>query len=240
MNKHMALSKVGLIVLTAVSLFVCPLLTGGYGLGYGVPRLAEARQIEFTPHVATLEAEATSPTVLGPHAWTIGELFSCPRGHPERCRPDLATSQGNEYFGYGEIAGSPGLYLVWVSDSSSTRHLVVQSTDPQLQGDTRTDDFSDLLIRRDQEIQTRDGALGRTEITGITTGVALSLLAFCPVTWGTACVAAGITLGVGALVTVGVSENERANADSRVQDLETNLIGRFEQLANSARSSGSE
>jgi len=237
MKNRKALSKAGLIVVIAVSLFVCPLATGGYGLGYGLSRPAEARQIEFTPHVATLEAEATPQTVIGPHSWTIGEMIFCPRGHPERCRPDLATSHGDSHFGFGEIAGSPGLYLVWVTDSNETRYLVVQGTDAQLQGETLSDDYSDILQLLETELENSDSALGVSQITGLATGIALSLLPLCPLTWGAACIGAAMTLGVSALIAVGVSENGRAGAEERARKLESNLLGRFDQLVLTTRSS---
>ena len=131
MKNHKALSRAGLIVVIAVSLFVCPLATGGYGLGYGLSRPAEARQIEFTPHVSTLEAEGTRQAAT---LATVGPGQSFEEGDPTRPKV-MGIEDGDNQFGYGPLSGDPDLYAVWVTDSQGTHYLIVHKDSELLRGD---------------------------------------------------------------------------------------------------------
>jgi len=144
MTKRKAISRAGLIVVIAISLFVCPLLTGDYGLGYGVPRVAEARQIEFTPHVATLEAEGTPESATLP---TLGPGQSFEDGDPSLPVMEEESLVGDSIYGFGRLLGDPDLYLVWMTDGNGKHYLVVQGTSEVLTGGNDPDSGYLRLVR---------------------------------------------------------------------------------------------
>jgi len=124
-----------------VSLFVCPLATGGYGLGLSRP--AEARQIEFTPHVSTLEADATQQAAI---LATVGPGQSFEDDDPRR--PEIETIAGDERFGYGFLTENPELYAVWVTDENGTHYLIVEETSEVVRGAGDMAGFARLIADR--------------------------------------------------------------------------------------------
>ena len=217
----------GLIVVITVSLFVCPLATGGYGLGYGLPRPAEARQIEFTPHVSTLEAEAspepaTLPT-LGP-----GQFFS------EDNKPKVISVHGDERFGWGDIPGNSNLVLIWVTDEEGTSYLAVEKGSDFFLGylDKATnsrsaDGFEDLVQQHDEKKEQFDAAGDEGFGSALAASVLLAGLALCPETGGAGCVAGIVGAFAVALGNTGRNFVRGLSLRSQLDVAEGNLLGKF-------------
>jgi hypothetical protein len=187
-------------------------------------------QIEFTPNVATLQAQATPEAILAPFVWEAGRAFDCPVGLPDRCRPELTTMAGDDYFGYGEISGAPGLRLVWVTDESGTHYLVVDETNPGF-GGSLPDDFSDFIAQRDAAIAARDGAQSTGQTTVAVGGTAvLVMVALCPETLGATCLGAGIGIVVAGIANTIIQSSNSRRADRDLEAAEANLLGRFGAL----------
>jgi hypothetical protein len=236
--------RIGLVVLVAISLFVCPLAAGGFGLG------GANAQIAFTPNVSNLVLTQTVEGVsIGAFAWEAGMTFDCPRGEPESCLLDPSTEVvsivGDEEFGYGEIRDSGGLYAVWVTDERGTHYLVVDGSDPQLTAD-RADHFASLVSDRAEDQAAIDERMAEIDgERGLRYGLDVGSLATILVGAG-ACTF--ITVGgcilpfaAGALTLVG---NAMAHASAQASleatlpalqeelaQTERNLIGRFEAMA---------
>ncbi len=107
MRDRKKMFRIGLVVLLAISLFVCPLAAGGLGL-----RGANA-QIAFTPNVSTQEL---TQTIEGPG---LGAVTPVPPVGPGQYfeesdpnRPAVLGVQGDERYGWGHVAGHPGLVLI--------------------------------------------------------------------------------------------------------------------------------
>jgi hypothetical protein len=218
--------RIGLVVLVAISLFVCPLAAGGFGPPYGAFAQGE-RRFPFTPSIAPLEMTVTpGPWLLG-ETWEVGMAFDCRPGRPANCAPDLETRTGDDYFGYGEISGWPGLYLIWVTDEEATHCYVTVSTEGQFSSDTVPDDFSDLTTLRDEQVSALESARDTADIIGGVTGLAVPfLLILCPVTVVTCFgVAAGATIG--AVIGAGTSYNAADRAEERISVIQGNLRARF-------------
>jgi hypothetical protein len=219
--------RVGVVIFLVFSMLACPLAMNGF-----TPRSDAHAQIEFTPNVATLTITETAvPVTIGPLVWAPGMSFDCPVGMPERCRPDLANMHGDDFFGWGEILGSPDLRLIWITDETGTHYLVVAADDPQFAGLPDGSSFTDLLEDRMAEIrylQDRHaegfGSMaGPTLITG-------ALLVLCPETAGVTCLLAGVTaFGTGVANFIRNMMLSDA-ASARFQRVEDNLQGRFEQM----------
>jgi len=92
------------MLLVAVSLFACPLAgTAVMGAGERAYAEGEARQIQFTPNMATLKVQSTpQPTpvaTIGPGAYFEG---SDPK------RPEVEYIEGGDgQFGYGPLKDHP-------------------------------------------------------------------------------------------------------------------------------------
>jgi hypothetical protein len=143
---------------------------------------------------------------------------------------------GDDYYGYGEISGSTGLRLVWVTDESGTHYLVVDEGNPDFAGNL-PDDFADFIAQRDGAIAARDAAQSSALRTaGVGSGAVLLMLALCPETFGATCLGAGIGIVVGVISNaINQSDNSR-RADGDIERAEANLLGRFDALRASAGS----
>jgi hypothetical protein len=186
--------KVGLTVIAVFSLFVC-LSTGA------ASARAPWRQIDFTPDIPDLGATPIPPPTLIP---TLGPGQS----FDDATRPSTITTVGDGEFGYGEIAGRPGLYLIWVTDDTGTRYYTVEGNDPQFRGDTRDDDFVDLIGAREETLRQIEDVQDRIyEHQGARAGFDLGAVGLvglgiivCGLVTGGACF---VPFGVGGLVLVG-------------------------------------
>jgi hypothetical protein len=187
-------------------------------------------QIEFTPNVATLQAQGTPYSILSPLVWEAGRTFDCPVGLPERCRPKLSSIVGDDYFGYGGIPGSPDLRLIWVTDEQGTHYFVVGASNGEFASEALRDDFSDFIEQRSEAITARNTADSSGNTTGVVGGLAVGLLALCPETWGLTCLGAAITIAVGGVINI-INQSALENAaEESLAAAETNLIGKFGQL----------
>jgi hypothetical protein len=219
----------GVAFFVAICIFACP-LAGSALLGTGAP--AEARQIQFTPNVATLQALQTpqAPTI-GPLVWSPGMRFDCPTNMPEGCRPDLVSLHGDDLFGWGEMLGEPGLVLVWITDETGTHFLVVSADDPQLVSLPGSDSFMELMDLRMAEVKYTGERMAEGWGSGaVGGGVIVALLALCPETAGTTCVIAGITAGATALGNIVRNAILSNQSQDRLHNLELGIIGRFRQM----------
>jgi hypothetical protein len=118
--------RIALIVVVAVSVVVCPLSFGGWGVG-----VTEA-QVSFVPSIEPLEI---TRTVEGPRLGAVTPVPTLGPGQhyeegeedllPEVTRPDLL----DDPFGYSEISGHPGLFLVWSTDDAGNKRYYVISVD---------------------------------------------------------------------------------------------------------------
>lgn len=235
----------------AVSVVVCPLSLGGWGLRQGAYAEGGRQQgITFVPSIANLELTRTVEGVsIGAFVWEAGMTFDCPRGEPESCLLDLSTDVvsivGDEEFGYGEIRDSGGLYAVWVTDERGTHYLIVDGSDPQLTTD-RQDHFASLVSDRaedqaaiDERMVEIDGERGLRY--GLDVGSFATILVgagACAFITAGGCI---IPFAAGALALVG---NAMAHASAQASleatlpalqeelaQTERNLIGRFEAMA---------
>ena len=218
-----------LLVTCFFSLLLVP-LSWISGPAYADPDLRILAQIEFTPNVATLQAQATPGAILSSFVWEAGRTFDCPVGFPERCRPALTTMVGDDYFGYGEISGSTGLRLVWVTDESGTHYLVVDEGNPDFAGNL-PDDFADFIAQRDGAIAARDSAQSSGQTTYAVGGTAVVvMLALCPETFGATCIGAGIGIVVGGIANIIIQSTNSRRADRDIETADANLLGRFSVL----------
>jgi hypothetical protein len=109
MASHRRKLEAGLAAFLAFSLFVC--VAPG-----GASARAPGRQIEFTPHVTDVGATPIPGATLVP-TLGAGQYFT-EDSLPPVTRPDLL----GDAFGYSEILGQPGLYLVWSTDEEGNTH----------------------------------------------------------------------------------------------------------------------
>jgi hypothetical protein len=127
--------RIALIVVVAVSVVVCPLSLGGWGLRQGAYAEGWPQQpFTFVPSLANLEL---TQTVEGPRLGAVTSVPTLGPGQyfeegdedllPEVTRPDLLDAP----FGYSEILGHPGLYLVWSTDEQGNkRYCVIDEDNP--------------------------------------------------------------------------------------------------------------
>src|SRR3990170_5477300 len=145
-------ARIGLVILILVSLIAVPLATGVLA-----PSTAAYAQIDFTPNVSTLVVTPTPQgATIGPLIRHEGDRFECVglggvMGGTE-CRPELISVHGDDYLGWGEMIGYPGLRLVWVTDETGTHFLVVSADNPQFMG-TDGGSFVELIEERETQIQ---------------------------------------------------------------------------------------
>ena len=148
MTKRKALSSAGLIVVIAISLFVCPLATAGSLGGQDVAAQAQLAQISFEPQLTPLGIEATpeasTPAILQP-----GQYFE--ENDSNRPEVDADTLVGDALFGYAQLVGDPSLTAVWITDSEGTHYLIVDSASDVLTGGGDPNNgFFQLANHRDQ------------------------------------------------------------------------------------------
>ena len=113
----------GLIGLLAVSLFLCPLALGSQN-AYQAAQAAQPfntvvpPNVTFRPPIGTVQALPTPIPTVGP-----GQFFEEGEENllPGVIRPDRLK----EPFGYSEILGKPGLYLVWSTDDDGNKRYYV-------------------------------------------------------------------------------------------------------------------
>jgi hypothetical protein len=157
-------------------------------------------------------------------------------------KPDTITETGDDAFGYGEVAGKTGLYLIWITDDTSTHYFTVNGDDPNFRGDARDDDFADLIDAREDTLKQIDdiedkikehqgaragydfGAAGVTGLGVIVCGVATGGTCFVPFA------ATGLVLVGNAMAQNGASQSLESSLERHQTDLEQHqdsLRGRF-------------
>ena len=229
--------RAGLLVLCAIAVALCPIAAAT--LWPAIPVRAQQPfqtvqpvQPTFTPPIGTTAPIPTPIPTLGP-----GQFFD------DATRPDTVTTVGDEEFGYGEIAGQPGLYLVWVTGDTGTHYYTMAGDDPQFRGDTRDDDFVDLISARDETLSEIEDVQDRiSEHQGARAGFDLGAVGVvglgiivCGVVTGGACfvpfAVGGLVLVGNAMAQNGASQSLEPSLDRLEGDLEqndANLRGRFE------------
>jgi hypothetical protein len=132
MGKHKMKFRIALIVVVAVSVVVCPLSWGGWSLRQGAFAEEGGRQQPFT-FVPSLSGLEVTRTVEGPALGAVtpvptpgaGQYFE--EEDEERLPPVENPQFLEEPFGYTEILGHPGLYLVWsTDDDGNKRYFIVE------------------------------------------------------------------------------------------------------------------
>jgi hypothetical protein len=223
--------RIGLVVLLAISLFVCPLAAGGLGL-----RGANA-QIPFTPNIATLEL---GQTVEGPRLGAVtpvppvgpGQYFE--EGDPNR--PAVLGVQGDEQYGWAHVAGHPELVLIWYTDTSGTHYLVLDGTSDAFLGSldratgTRLEDgFEDYITRRETLERERLAAAIEGFGSGAVGIAAAALIAACPETGGAGCLGALLVLAASGGGNVLRNIIRIVSIDFEMGDVEDSLRDSFQQ-----------
>jgi hypothetical protein len=147
--------RIGLVVLVAISLFVCPLAAGGFGLG------GANAQIAFTPNISTLELTQTvegpglgtvqmaataepalpsstaTPVIsggsldIGSRTYPVGDEFS--DADDIRLGPSTTVWGGSS--GYAVLFDHPDYRLIWYRDRNGQQHyMIVHQDDPYFSG----------------------------------------------------------------------------------------------------------
>lgn len=121
MHNRKFIYRAALLSVIAVSMMLFPLTTGIYSQS----SRAYAGQPFTTvvPPNATFAAPIGTPITVPTPIPTLGpgQYFEQGDGLPRVTRPDLLE----EPFGYSEIMGEPGLYLVWSTDDDGKKHYYV-------------------------------------------------------------------------------------------------------------------
>jgi hypothetical protein len=220
--------QLGLVVLTTISLLVCPLAWGAQAAiqvafaGQPFTTLVPV-QATFTPPVGSPIPTTIPIPTLGP-----GQSFTADN------KPDLISKLGDDEFGYGKIAGKPGLYLMWVTDERGTHYFTVDGTDQQFNSGETADDFTDFIGQREEkrlQIEEKQAEIDIHRNKRWTSdGVGLLIIGFgalvCGIVTGGACFA---PFAVGALTAVGNAVAENSAAQSLQPSLEA-LQGDLDQI----------
>lgn len=123
--------RIGLIVLTSVSLVLCPLAWGSQATtqvafaGQPFSTLVPV-QATFTPPIGSPIPTTIPIPTLGP-----GQYFE--QGDP-RLPDEIDIEKGDEQFGYGPLNDEETLYLMWYTDENGTHYRVVDNTSQVLFG----------------------------------------------------------------------------------------------------------
>lgn len=231
MPKTKAQARTGLVIVILVGLLAVPLATGVLA-----PSPTAYAQIDFTPNVSTLVVTPTpqGPTI-GPLVYHEGDRFQCVAEGGAMggidCRPELVAIHGDDAFGWGEMVGYPGLMLVWITDESGVRFMVVSADDPQLTGLPGGDSFMELMEERIERLNYTHERIAEGFGSGATGGViVVGLLALCPETAGVTCLIAGLTAGGAAVGNIIRNAILNSQAQDRIKELEEGLVGRFRQI----------
>lgn len=237
--------QLGLVVLTTISLLVCPLAWGAQATiqvafaGQPLTTLVPV-QATFTPPVGSPIPTTIPIPTLGP-----GQSFTADN------KPDLITKIGDDEFGYGKIAGKPGLYLAWVTDETGTHYFTVDGTNEEFISGERTDDFTDFIAQRldklsqieDRQVEIDVHAIKRRTSDGVAfVAIGIGILV-CGVMTGGACfvpfAAVALTAVGNAIVEKGAAQSLQPSLDTlqgQLEQLDTNLSGTFEAMGASPAS----
>jgi hypothetical protein len=162
MAEHKKRFRTGLVVLVAISLFVCPLAAGGFGIG------GANAQLPFTPSIAPLEI---TRTVVAPDLnllATIAPPFGPGMPRSSREAIDLCLHEftwGDADMGYCRTA-QEGTYYVWTDPD----HVLVVP-----EGAPFMDEFQDAVVARAAELQSTQRLMDDLglEIVGLPASVIL-------------------------------------------------------------------
>jgi hypothetical protein len=213
MNRHRTRLRTGLIALVAISLVICPLAAGGFGLA------GANAQIAFTPNISPLEltqtAEVTPLGALRASAATVTPLPAPAQETSDALRAPSCVSATEDTIGYDFLGGSdPPLWRICFGGEV----LIVGATDSETVN--LLDEFTDAADRRataERMIAQARGTLvlaaaGFEVGAGGVVGGALTAAASCATTpfvgvTVIGCVGGGITAlaGLGAMGVSGVA-----------------------------------
>jgi len=237
MKKQKKLIRTGFFAVLIFSIILCSFTTGMIrprALGTPFRTVPPVNATLATPIGALTPVPTPIPT-LGP-----GQYFEEGGDIPE-----LVTKNGDDEFGYGEIAGSSDLYLIWVTDEDGTHYLIIEENDDNFSNDSKPDDFLDLISKR-EEIQndihdieikiTEQQASRKGSNGGAIIIVAIGGIVCTFITAG-GCFLPFATGGLG-LVGKAIAHNTSANdlaellvpLEKELSKNEQNILGRFETM----------
>jgi hypothetical protein len=196
MDSNRSRFRVGLIALIAISLVVCPLAAGGFGLA------GASAQIAFTPNISPLEltqtAEATTLGALQAPAATVTPFPAPTQESSDALRAPSCVSATEDTIGYDFLGGSdPPLWRICYGGEV----LIVGATDSATVALLGA--FTDAADLRAQAVAQRDAAARQVGWAWVTLGGgALAFFAGGVAAVGT-CSATPLTLGTTFLACVG-------------------------------------
>lgn len=183
---------------------------------------------------------------------TIGPGSTFDKDDPNGPREKF-IEEGDERFGYGPMAGSDDLYVVWTTDDEGTHYLVVHKDSDYLRGtrDSATggryeNGFDNLIKQREVERLVRDEEIAIRDSRESTADTAFGLGLLVAVGGGVACIVVtlgicGAILGIGGAFLVGAFASQSTaldhNASARVHG---NAIREMERRLNSRAHTYSE
>ena len=200
---------------------------------------------DFEPPI---QEEILAPTPIP----TIGPGSTFDQADPNRPREKF-IEEGDARFGYGPMAGSGKLYVVWTTDNTGTHYLVAHKDSDYLRGtrDSATggryeNGFDNLVKQREAEKLVRDEEIAIRDSRESTANTAFGIGVVIAVGGGVACIVA--TLGIcgaiiglgGAFIIAAFASQSTAldhNASARVHG---NAIREMERRLNSRASTYSE
>jgi len=142
--------QLGLVVLTTISLLVCPLAWGAQATiqvafaGQPFTTLVPV-QATFTPPVGSPMPSPIPIPTLGP-----GQYFE--QGDSNRPKVDPNSIVGDAGFGYGRLAENLDLYVIWTTDEDGTHYLTVHKDSEILSGGSDPDGGFFNLVRERESI----------------------------------------------------------------------------------------
>ena len=183
---------------------------------------------------------------------TIGPGSAFDQDDPNRPRVK-EIEEGDEQFGYGPMAGSDELYVVWTTDNTGTHYLVVQKDSDYLRGtrDSATggryeNGFDNLIKQREVEKLIRDEEIAIRDSRESTADVALGIGVVVAVGGGVACIVAtlgfcGAIIGLGGAFLVGAFASQSTALDHNASaKVHSNAIREMERRLNSRSHTYSE
>ena len=239
MKLRRILLRTGIVVVSAFCLIVFQISLGS--ILNDSPAYAQPFAT-LVPNVATVDPAGVVGTPVGPTPFpTIGpgQFFR------DENKPDVLSKTGDDDFGYGQVVGKPGVYLVWTSDERGTHYHTVDLTNGEFFGETLPDDFETLVQRRIDklsEINAKSAEIDsqqaqrRSSNTYALVAVGLGAVACMIVTLGGcaipfAAAALGLVGKAGShLAAANSAEAELDRLNSELDGIDQSLIGRYSSI----------
>ncbi len=197
---------------------------------------------------APIGEEILAPTPIP----TIGPGSTFDQEDPSRPQEKF-IEEGDERFGYGPMAGSDELYVVWTTNNTGTHYFVVHQDSDYLRGtrDSATggryeNGFDNLVKQREVEKLIRDEEIAIRDSRESTANTAFEIGVVVAVGGGVACIVAtlgfcGAIIGLGGAFMVAAFASQSTaldhNASARVHG---NAIREMERRLNSRANTYSE